>query len=65
MSSWLSYCQKFYFLKKRGGFSILVNISVKYVSLMKIKHYSVWQTLLEDVVAKTAFKKGGHLMFQL
>ena len=32
---------------------------------MKIKRYSVLQTLLQDLVAKTAFKKGGLLMFQL
>ena len=32
---------------------------------MKIKHYSVLPTLLQDFVAKTAFKKGWILMFQL
>ena len=42
-----------------------MNISVKYALLMKIKHYSVLQTLLQDLVALTAFKKGGLLMFQL
>ena len=45
------------FFKKRAGFSVLVNISVKYALLMKIKHYSVLETLLQDLVAKTAFKK--------
>ena len=63
MSSWLSYCQNFHFFKARAGFSVLVDISVKYASLLKIKHYSVLQTLLQDLVAKTAFKKGGFSMF--
>ena len=55
MSSWLSYCQNFnFFYKKRAGFSVLVNSSVKYALLMKIKHYSVQETLLQDLVAKSA-----------
>ena len=57
MSSWLSYCQFFFFFKKGAGFSVLVNLSVKYASLMKIKHYSVLKTLLQDIGAKTGFKK--------
>ena len=58
MSPWLSYCQNFnFFLKKRAGFSVLVNISVKYALLMKIKQHSVLETLLQDLVAKTGFKK--------
>ena len=32
---------------------------------MKIKHYSVLQLLLQDLVGKTAFKKRGLLMSQL
>ena len=32
---------------------------------MKIKHYSVLQLLLQDLDAKTAFKKRGLLMSQL
>ena len=46
-----------FFFKKRAGFSVLMNISVKYALLMKIKHYSVLETLLQDLVAKTTFKK--------
>ena len=34
-----------------------MNLSVKYASLMKIKHYSVLKTLLQDIGAKTGFKK--------
>ena len=44
-----------FFLKKGTGFSVLVNLSVKYASLMKIRHYSVLKRLIQDIGAKTGF----------